>query len=215
MNTKALLASLVLGSSSVAVASPGVAVTASVHGSFGTTVVRDHRAVDDDCDTTVSEPAYGQPAYGQPAYGQPAYGQPVYGQPVYGQPVYGQPVYSPPIIRPDWRPAPVYQPVTLATSQQIPREGWTLVNVGSQMGRFGALQISAAGSRVYVQQVYVQFDDGSTQVIRNMDRMLIGNQSLTVDLDGNHRALRRVIVYGKQPTSGIRRATGRFTLTAL
>jgi len=210
MNTKVLLASLVLGSSSVAMASPGIAVTASAHGSFGTTVVRDHRAVDDDCDSTVSEPAYGQPVYGQPVYGQP-----VYGQPVYGQPVYGPPVYSPPIIRPDWRPAPVYSPVTLATSQQIPGEGWKLVNVGSQMGRFDALQISAAGSRVFVQQVYVQFDDGSTQVIRNMDRMLIGNQSLTVDLDGNHRAVRRVIVYGKQPTSGIRRATGRFTLTAL
>jgi hypothetical protein len=183
MNTKALIASLVLGSSSVAMAAPGIAVTASARASVGTTVVRDHR-VDD---------------YRAPAASPPA------------QPVYSHTVYSPPIMRPDWRSAPV----TLATSQQIPGEGWKLVNVGSQMGRFGSLQISAAGSRVYVQQVYVQFDDGSTQVIRNLDRMLVGSQSLTLDLDGNRRALRRVIVYGKQPTSGIRRATGAFTLTAL
>jgi hypothetical protein len=187
MNTKALIASLVLGSSSVAMAAPGIAVTASARASIGTTVVRDHR-VDD---------------YRVPAASPPA------------QPAYGHTVYSPPIVRPDWRPDWRPAPVTLATSQQIPGEGWKLVNVGSQIGRFGSLQISAAGSRVYVQQVYVQFDDGSTQVIRNLDRMLVGNQSLTLDLDGNRRALRRVIVYGKQPTSGIRRATGAFTLTAL
>src|SRR5690242_16440274 len=57
MNTKAIIASLVLGSSSVAMASPSV--TFSANAQYGTTVVRDHR-----------EPAPPAPIYTAPAPSQ-------------------------------------------------------------------------------------------------------------------------------------------------
>src|SRR5688500_13871242 len=43
MNIKAIVASLVLGSSSVAMAAPSVTVSATVHGEYGTPIVRGHR----------------------------------------------------------------------------------------------------------------------------------------------------------------------------
>jgi hypothetical protein len=43
MFIKAIIASLVLGSSSIAMASPSVTFSATVQGAHGTTVVRDHR----------------------------------------------------------------------------------------------------------------------------------------------------------------------------
>src|SRR5436190_22520019 len=46
MNIKAIIASLVLGSSSIAMASPSVTFSANAQAPYGTTVVRDHRADD-------------------------------------------------------------------------------------------------------------------------------------------------------------------------
>jgi hypothetical protein len=213
MNLKAIAASLILGSSSLAMAQPA------------------QRIVDDNCEPTApaaqpvyNQPVYGQPVYGQPAYGQPAYGQPVYGQPAYGQPVYSQPVYSPPIYSPPiysppaqpgrWRRPPVFSTVTLASNMHFTNQGRTFITVGSQAGRFGSLQLSAAGAPTFIQQVYVEFDNGQEQVIRNLNRTLAGHQSLTVDLDGNRRAIRRVVVYGRDLNNGWRGAAGGFTLSA-
>jgi hypothetical protein len=38
---------------------------------------------------------------------------------------------------------------------------------------------------------------------------------MTLDLDGNRRSIRRVVVYGKEINSGWRRSAGGFTLTAV
>jgi hypothetical protein len=182
MNIKAIIASLVLGSSSIAMASPGVTVTATAQGSYGPTVVRDHRG-DDDRNT----------------------------------PVVIQPVPQPTYHR--WNGVdrtlpPVYRPVTLASGLHFPNDGSALINVGSQAGRFGTLQISAARGRTFIKQVYVQFDDYRSQVVRNLDRTLTGNESLTLDLDGGRRNIRRIIVYGSATNGGWRRAAGTFTVTA-
>ena len=217
MNIKAIIASLVLGSSSVALAAPAVTVTA--RGSIGATVVRDHRAVaDEDCDPEVTypgQPVYGQPVYGQPVYEQPVYEQPVYGQPAYGQPVYGQPVYGQPVYSPPIWQGPARHEVTLADGMHFANDGRTFITVGSQYGRFGALTISAAGGRSYIEQVYVQFDNGQEQVMRGLNRTLTGSARLTLDLDGNRRGIKRIVVYGKEINGGFRRADGAFTVTAI
>src|SRR5262245_45102075 len=58
MNLKAIIASLVLGSSSLAMASPDVTVLARTQGSSGTTVVRDRFEP-----APISQPSYGQSGF--------------------------------------------------------------------------------------------------------------------------------------------------------
>lgn len=187
MNTKVLLASLVLGSSSIAMASPaapGVTVTTE---SYGAADIRDHRGDADD-------------------YRRAPIAQPV-----------AQPIY-----RIGWHPGweggqplpPVYRPVTLASGLHLPANSQTTISVGAQLGRFGTLQINATGGRTVVRQVYVQFGDNRVQIVRNLDRTLTSNESLTLDLDGGRRAIKRVIVYGPFGNQGWRRTGGTFSLTA-
>ena len=112
----------------------------------------------------------------------------------------------------------VYRPVTLATSMRFANDGRSFITVGGGLGRFGKLQISAAGGRTFIKQVYVQFENGQEQVLRDLDATLVGNQTLSLDLDGGRRAIRRIVVYGNPLHSGWngwRRAAGAFTLTAL
>ena len=209
MNTKAIIASLVLGSSSAALAAPAVTYSA------GTTVVRDQRALEDDC-APAAAPAYGEPT-AQPIYSAPVYGEstgePVYSAPVYGQPSYGQssqPEWSGPV----WRRSVARRPLTLAAGAHFSGGRSFIVNP-EQRRRFSSLQLSAAGGRTFIQQVLVEFDNGQQQVIRDLDATLTGNQSVTLDLDGNRRGIRRIVVYGRELRGGWRRASGGFTLTAV
>jgi hypothetical protein len=184
MNIKAIIASLVLGSSSIAMAAPGVTVSATARGEYGNPVVRDHH-VDDDRD----------------------------------RPVVIQPAPDPTYHRVGWNGGghklpPVYRPVTLASGLRFANNGRTFIAVGSQAGQFGALQISAAGGRTYIKQVTVQFGNGQQQVIRDLDRTLSGNESLTLDLDGGRRNISRIVVYGNAASTGWRRSAGAFTVTA-
>jgi hypothetical protein len=206
MNTKAIIASLSFAlaglGSSVAMASPSASfsgtASVAVSGSLavsstklayghGGPVVRDHRA-EADCSPAL-EPAH----------------------PV----VY--PTEPPSHWRGGWggQPMPqIYRPVTLASALHFANDGRTFITVGSQRGQFGTLQISAAAGRTFIKQVYVQFDNGQEQVIRNIDRTLVGSQSLKLDLDGGRRNIRRIVVYGNELNNGWRRAAGTFTVTA-
>jgi hypothetical protein len=107
-----------------------------------------------------------------------------------------------------------HRPVMLGSSLQLGNDGRTFITVGNQAGRFGTLQLSAASGRTYIKQIYVQFENGQEQVIRNIDRMLVGNQSLRLDLDGNRRAIRRIVVYGNELNRGWRRHGSTFSVTA-
>jgi hypothetical protein len=185
MNTKAIIASLLLGSSSAALAAPSVTVTATAQGSYGTPVVRDHRV--DHVDTTYESPPIMR-AGGWNGGGAWDGGRPL---------------------------PPVYRPVTLASGLTFANDGRKFITVGSQAGRFETIQISAASGRTFIKQVYVQFDNGQEQVVRNLDRTLAGNQSLTLDLDGNRRSIRRIVVYGNELSHATRRqSAGAFTVTA-
>lgn len=203
MNLKAIIASLVVGSSSAAMAAPSV--TISAHGTIGntsyaTTVARNRP----DPITYTSGPSYTDPA--EP--GDPPVAQPL-----------PQPVVQPVDYREGgvWRGGrklpPVYRPVVLANSMRF-NGGRSFISVSPQQGRFGTLQISGATGRTFIKQVYVQFDNGQTQIVRNLDRTLTPNQALTVDLDGNRRSIARIVVYGQPLLNGWRRTSGTFTVTA-
>lgn len=183
MNIKSILASLILGSSSLAAASPAATVTVTAQGSYAAPVVRDHR-IAEPCETPVA-----------------------------------QPVYQKPVVQPiGWNGGghtlpPVYRTVTLASAQRFGNDGRTFIPVGSQAGQFRTLQISGAGGRTFIKQVFVQFGNGQTQVIRNLDRTLTAGQSLTLDLDGGRRNISRIVVYGSD-NAGRRRMAGAFSVTA-
>ena len=181
MNLKAIIASLVVGSSSIAMAAPSV--TISAHGtigntSYGTTVVRNRP-------DPVPQPTAQPVDYRDGGMWRGGH----------------------------WLP-PVYRPVVLANSMRF-NGGRSFITVGAQQGRFGTLQISGATGRTFIKQVFVQFDNGQTQIIRNLDRTLTPNQaSLTLDLDGNRRGIARIVVYGSELLNGWRRSGASFTVTA-
>ncbi len=202
MNIKAIIASLVLGSSSLAMAAPTVTFSAqgSIGTAYGTTVVRNRPAPI----TYTSNPSYTNPA--EPC--DPPVAQPL-----------PQPVVQPVDYREGsvwhgghWLP-PVHRPVVLADSMRF-TGGRSFLTVGAQQGRFATLQISGATGRTFIKQVFVQFENGQTQVIRNLDRTLTPNQALTLDLDGNRRGIARIVVYGSELLHGWRRSGASFTVTA-
>ena len=190
MNLKAILTTLALVSSSAAMAAPSDTISAQGtigNTSYATTVVRNRPA----------------PA---PGVSEPC--DPVTGAPIVQPISYGDNGF--------WggrRLPPVYRPVTLASGAHF-NGGRTFIPVGAQQGRFATLQISGATGRTLIKQVYVQFDNGQSQVIRNLDRTLFANQSMTLDLDGNRRAIARIVVYGNELNNGWRRQSGTFTVTA-
>lgn len=183
MNIKAIVASLILASSSAAMAAPAVTV-----------VARDHRA-----EATLSlRPAYTPVA--QPVYTQPA------------QPSYRSGWQSG--WRPDWRST---QPVTLASGLTFSKANAerTSITVGRQAGQFGSLQINATSGSNLIKLINIVFADGTHQTVRNINRTLLASQSMTLDLDGDRRAIRDITVYGSDLNNGWRRSVGSFTVTAL
>ncbi|HET9622281.1 MAG TPA: hypothetical protein VFP84_13000 [Kofleriaceae bacterium] len=176
MTTKLILASLVLGSSTLAMAAPAAQVTITERAN-GTTVIRDYR-----------EPVITHPIL----INEPA------------RPVIAHPVF--------WH-APVYPSVTLAADQQI-FHGRTVINVGRQAGRFATIKLEADGGRTYVQKVVVKFANGERQVMSRLDHTLVGDDSLTLDLAGNRRAIASIAVYGQEMNNGFRYERGAFRLTA-
>jgi hypothetical protein len=204
---KALITSLVVASSSAAMAKPiAVSGSASIHlGTTSSVVVRDHRTpVADPCGTPAPRPVYTQPIY-QPVY-QPVYSQPVYQEPFWSPTntkisassstylgTFGQaPVY----IRAH---APVWFNLTEATRVDGGRE---LFNLQGRGGTFSKLALKNLGGRTQIAQIAIEFRLGNgrveTQKVR-FDQTLSRSASLTVDLAHSSRDINRIIVYG---TSG-------------
>lgn len=179
MNLKTILVSLVLGSSSIAMAAPAAA-PATV------TVVRDHAAgteytVINDHDAPAARPSAIYDRDGQSWRGVP-------------------------------KPA-VYRPVTLASSLRLGASGRASITVGGQAGRFDTLQLTASAGKTFIKRVTVQFNNGQSQVV-SLGRTLDGDETLAIDLAGNHREIRRIVVTGNELATGRRRPYGAFTITA-
>lgn len=190
MNIKTIIASLVLASSSAAMAAPGVTVsgTAELHVGTSIKVTQGERHV-------VRGTVYSPPIYVDRRHENDV-------------PV----VYSPPI----WQPKPpVLRSVMLADDLAFTGEGRRFITVGAQAGTFGKLEIKGSYGRTFIKQVYVQFANGQEQVVRDLDRTLGRNECLTVDLDGNRRAIKRIVVYGYNVDNGFRHEDNAFDVAAI
>jgi hypothetical protein len=204
MNLKALITSLVLGSSSLAMAQPTATFSAGASVSFGypspspAVIVRDHRfptvqpAASDPCNTNTVTPV---PAYYR---GQ----RPVAIEPV----VYNNPantrinatgseyVGTMPFQTMRWFRAPEWVPVTEPTRIDNGREFFNLRAAGS----FSKIQLFKNRGASFIKQVTIETLNPytgriDTQVVR-IDREL--TSSFTIDLAGGRRQINRVIVYG-------------------
>lgn len=177
MNLKTILASLILGSSSIALAAPAAPTPAPAPTS-ATVVVRDHAA---GTEYTTAAPNAVYYKDGQSGRGMPR--------------------------SPSFRP-----PVTLASGMRL-TTGRAAIAVGGQAGKFDTLQLTASAGKTFIKQVTVQFNNGQSQVI-GLGKMLDGNDTLTIDLAGNHREIRRIVVTGNEQSTGRRRPYGAFNLIA-
>lgn len=200
MKLKTLIASasLVLGFSSIALAQPAVTYSASAPGAYGAAVVSGHR-LDDNCDPRTGAPLAAPVNYN--SYG--GYDNGYNGYDGWNTGLRG------------WRTPPISRAVTLASDVRFPSYGQSEIRVGTGAGRFDAVQISADGGRTFLRQVAVEFTDGRMQVVGDINRTLVGNQAYTLDLDGNRRAIKRVIVYTSQNPQVRRWNSGAFNVIAL
>jgi hypothetical protein len=107
---------------------------------------------------------------------------------------------------------PIYRPVTLASGMRL-TGGRTSIAVGSQAGKFDTLQLTASAGKTFIKQVIVQFNNGQSQVI-GLGKLLDGSDRLTIDLAGNHREIRKIVVTGNELSTGRRRPYGAFNITA-
>jgi hypothetical protein len=178
MNLKTILVSLVLGSSSIALAAPAAPTPAPT----ATVVVRDHAA---GTEYTVADAQAARPNAIDYKDGQSWRGMP--------------------------KP-PVYRPVTLASGMRL-TSGRASIAVGSQAGKFDTLQLTASAGKTFIKQVTVQFNNGQNQVV-GLGKTLDGNDSLTIDLAGNHRKIRKIVVTGNELSTGRRRPFGAFNIIA-
>ena len=107
---------------------------------------------------------------------------------------------------------PVSRTVTLASGLRL-TSGRASIAVGNQAGKFDTLQLTASAGKTFIQQVTVQFNNGQSQVV-GLGKTLDGNDTLTIDLAGNHREIRKIVVTGNELSTGRHRAFGAFNLIA-
>ena len=199
MNLKALITSLVLGSSSLAMAQPTATFSAGASVSFGypspaPVIVRDHRTLDDDCDhrpVVAKQPVYYR-GYRPIVVTEP---------PVYNNPqntrinaTGSEYVGTMPFQTMRWFRAPEWVPVTEPTRIDNGREFFNLHRTGA----FSKIQLFKNRGSSFIKQVTIETLNPftgriETQVVK-IDREL--TSSFTIDLAGGRRQINRVIVYG-------------------
>jgi len=116
---------------------------------------------------------------------------------------------------PSWRGAsrPPVQRVTLASRMRLGTNGRASIAVASRAARFDTLQLTASAGKTFIRQVIVQFNNGQSQIV-GLGKTLDGSDTLTIDLAGNHREIRKIVVTGNELSTGRRRPFGAFDITA-
>jgi hypothetical protein len=175
MNLKALITTLVLGSSSVAMAHP-----------VSAPIVDTRAPVADDCDHMHQAPA--------PVY-QPA--------PIYQPAPQPAPVYLPVRQPMPPQPAPIYQEgpyqwgwTTLGGVSQI-ADGAMAFRVGRSGEQFSKLKLQSDAGKSLISRVLIQFTNGRTQAVEVNQYLTASNPAITIDLDGRARAIAKVTVIGR------------------
>ncbi len=214
MNIKALVTTLVIGSSSVAMAKPAVfvsgeaSVSVGYHSHDSQPVVHDHR------------PIYPQPIYTQPVYTPPA---PV----VYRDDNWQNDNWQDDNWQDDnwndnstvaasgstyvgslgqgtqfrdrmWNRNRAWFNLTEATRIDSNRQFFNLR--GQQLGRFTQIQLQSLSGRTAIDQVAIEFVRNgvpSTQKVRLGSSLSRNRSSLLINLSGDSRDISRIIVYGE------------------
>ena len=181
MNLKALITTLVLGSSSVAMARPVYAPPAPAPAP----VVNDGQMHTQSglIDCIPAEPApMPRPRPLPVTYPTPR-----------------------PVYHPAPQPAPIYQPhharwVTLGAINQI-ADGAMTFRVGRfnerAAERFSTLKLQSEGGKSLIYRVQIQFANGRTQTVEINRYLNAANPSITIDLEGRGRAITKVTVVGR------------------
>jgi hypothetical protein len=105
---------------------------------------------------------------------------------------------------------------TLATDLSFDNRGHRTVVLGSSQ-KYRELQIAGDYGFPLIQKVVIQFANGQTQTVENIDREVGGNKApITIDLDGTRREIVKVTVYGGTLRyRNVHRANGTFSLVGI
>jgi hypothetical protein len=86
--------------------------------------------------------------------------------------------------------------------------------VGAGQPGFDKLRIDATGGQTYLMKVVIEFADGGSVQVIDLNQTLRGYQTMTLDLSGQNRKLNRILIYRSEQL--INKAHhGEFTVTAL
>lgn len=211
MNIKALITTLFLGSSSVAMAKPVLTIKGSASVSVGSNVrVRDHRTPRT---VVVRDHRHSDDCHDAPAVVRPAPVYPVAHQPYRPGPVWNEPYFQPSntivgatassytgaiFARPAWRGRAWFN-LTEATRIDGGREFFTIEGRG---GHFTKLLLKGLGGRTDITMIGIEYGKKPyerMQVVRLDNVLTRSGSSAMIHLDGDSRDINRIIVYG---TSG-------------
>ena len=168
MNLKALVTTLVLGSSSVALADHDTSKAP-----YSAPTVRDHRL----------------PGYQAPVK-PPGYQAPVYQAPAYQPPVQA----SGWTVRPGFfRRAFQTRPVLLANDTHLMGRSLITVPAGSRM--FTKLELRSNNGRTSIDRVVIELGNGQRQVVA-MKKIVNGKGVVTIDLPGGARFIKSITLLG-------------------
>lgn len=122
---------------------------------------------------------------------------------------------------------PTYQlerwnaPRSVMLSSDIAFAGATTrtIYVGARAGSFTTLELAAVAGSPEIQQLWIQYDDGSEQAFHNLNATLV-RRPLVLKLNTVARAIEKIVVYApgygtaKRTSSDLRDAAGMFSLSA-
>ncbi|MGE0549463.1 MAG: hypothetical protein AB7O24_05685 [Kofleriaceae bacterium] len=216
MNIKALITTLVLGSSSAALADTTFSASAHASWSLGSPVsTQVHRDYDRDRTSTWTVDYRRSDTVARDRIRRPAYPQPVYldscAEP-HNSTVgansseYKGRIYSMPVNR-NWYQRPSWFSLTDATRIDSGRQ---FITIGAQAGRFDQLLLQQVAGTSYIKQVLVRFANGEEMVVRGINEQLNrNNQNVVIDLKGQNRQIGSIVVYGETSARSAYKVMGR------
>lgn len=89
--------------------------------------------------------------------------------------------------RPEW--IPLTEPTRIDRGREV-------IFIGATSGRLSALRLFNNFGRSYIRLVSVEFADGGLPQFVRLDRELDASLSITIDLAGSNRRVKKVTVYG-------------------
>ena len=90
-------------------------------------------------------------------------------------------------------------------------------DIALQGRRFNTVMLNAEGGSTFIEVVKIEFNDGGAVQTIPVNRALCNDESMTFELDGNHRPINRIFVYrhdGPDRSTQVR-SHGEFSVTAL